>query len=309
MKSKVEIKKMIINDPMETLVYLEELIRSNKHVKIHNLIFTLKSELYTLEKQNMSGALPFDEFSRLQSRINLNILNIIEQIPDNLFARGKSDQSQSSKPAVKINNPTAFIEVLSLIRKLSEVRIKELELQNIPNPEGLFSQLNTNRHIILNQIIKLVELHDYTLSSVEYRVIAEGFQAVFDNIKAAEYYRKAIDTIDEYTDSTNSQIVAIRCYAAFLYSVNRSYEGSMQFEAALLNNTNDEANIFNGYTRQMQFITECNMGDFNKAFHALTEAKKYYSAIINPMFKQQNLSNLEQAWNMSPLVGKYVYPE
>lgn len=305
MKSKVEVKKMIVESASEVLNYLEELTSNENDAAIFNLILTIKSELSDLNKLKLGGNISLEEYRRILSKIRLNILNITEEIPDRYFSR-KEEEAGSN--AAIFQNENIYIEVFSLIRQLADIRIQEINADSSPSAEALHSHLNSSRHILVNQIIKLVEVKQFSLSSVEYRIIAEAFQAVYDNVKAEEYFKRAIETIDEYTDSTNSKIVAIRSYAGFLYLMNKPEEGAKQFASAILNNTNDISNNFNGYTFQMQFANEVDVGNYDLAIECYKKAKAYYLKIGNIGVRDRNLSSLENTWNYKNMPTSFSKP-
>lgn len=305
MKSKIDVKRMLVKNSMEALSYLDELISEEKSVQLQNLIFITKGDLVDLAASKTAGTISHEEHSRDMSRIRLNILNIIEEVPDRLFSTEAADENVTRTVQ---ENHSVFIETLSLIRQLADLRVEEFKYFNDQNRDAIYSHMNTSRHILVNQIVKLVEMNNFTLSSAEYRVIADAFQGVFDNVKAEEYYKRAIETIDEYTDSANSKVVAARSYATYLYSVNKVEEGAQQFKAAILNNPNDLGNTLNGYTYQLKFAAEADLGLIDHAIISYKKAKEYYNLIINPYYKTMQLQTLEKTWAAKPNMANYTRP-
>lgn len=305
MKSKIEVKRMLVKSPMEALDYLDELMGEEKSAQLQKLIFVTQGDLADLSASKIAGSISHEEHSRDMSRIRLNILNIIEEIPDRLFFT-ETTEADSSRTVQEHQN--VFIETLSLIRQLANLKVEEFNHLSNPNRDIVYGHMNTNRHILVNQIVKLVEINNFTLSSAEYRVIAEALQNVFDNVKAEEYYKRAIETIDEYTDSANSKVVAARSYAAYLYSTNRIEEGAKQFKAAILSNTNDLGNNLNGYTYQAKFALEADLGLIDHAIISYTKAKEYYNLLINPFYRASQLQILEKTWTSKPNVANYKRP-
>jgi tetratricopeptide (TPR) repeat protein len=288
MKSKETIKGLIVKKPQEALEYLAEVVDRKEDTATFNAVLLIESQLSDLNNHNMQGTIALDDFTLGIQKIRNNILNVIEQAGDQYF-------SEEETEIIEHKDMATLFQVFALLRDLLELKINEALLLADPVP-SIGSYTNVKRHIILNQIIKLLRYSNIELSSVEYRVIAEAFQGLSDDIKAEEYFKKALNVIDEFTDSTNSKIVAIRSYGNFLYAKGKSAEGLKQYQSAIIDGTSQEVMTFNGYTYRLIFGQEADFGHYEVALEFYKKAVECFNKITNPTLRNNSLNALNAAW-------------
>lgn len=286
MKSRIEIKRMIESNPMNALDYLIDNLDEDANREFFNTAIVIKSDLVKTNKMQTLGLISFEENRRRQTQVNVNIIDIIDRIPDEFFSL-----SQSSLKYIPINE--GYLHVASLIRKLANIKIEYTTAKD-EFAKGFYTG---KRHLIATQAASLVERNNIEVSSLEYMTIAEAFHLSVDNIKAEELFKKAILNINEYSDSALIKIVIIRSYANFLYQINRPHDGANQYETAILKNLSSEANILNGYTYQMKFRNDSEIHDFDTAVESYEKAKEFYLKIDNKSIQRHNIKNLEKAWD------------
>jgi tetratricopeptide (TPR) repeat protein len=301
MKSRIEIKQMIAAKPKEALEYLESLVDQQKNTEITNVLILIQSELNEIEQMNLSGTSSYDEYRRGMNRINLNILKIVDDLPDGYF---ETVQDKKSAKDTHYEIDQTRMQVSTLIRDLVDIGIQDVNYAN-PTISGF---LNSKRHIITNQVVRLVEKSGLSISGAEYLVIANALHSLMDNVKAEQFFKRAIENIDEYTDSAISKINVIRSYADFLYRINRAADGAKQYATALVQGTMDEDYLINGYTYQMKFYNEADIQNYGIAIEDYKMAKSFYQQVGNSMVRNYNLNALENTWNSKNIPATYSRP-
>lgn len=298
---------MIESDSNNVLDYLESILDEKKHKETLELIIIQRRNLAEIKRRQSSGTIDYEEYSRILANINVNIFTIIEEIPDEFFVGSAEKEAQNkttSAPTIAMGINEGYLYVSGLIRELVELNIKEAETNN----SAVHSYLTQKRHVIVNQIVRIVEESKCTVSSREFNTIAEAFHRAGENASAEKYYKKSIMTIDEYTDSAYNKIMVIRSYADFLYRINRPLDGANQYESAVVEKDNDDANLTNGATYQMKFYNEADIGSYNEAIMSYQKAKDYYSRVGNMMMRDYNLRALENVWNSKQMPASYSRP-
>lgn len=291
MKSKVDIKKLVGDDPLEALVYLEK-IHAKDSNQTFNLILLLQSQFNDLKKAMNGGVISPSDANMTLNQIKLNIFSIIDDTKDEFFEPTDVKNNQENGET----NYLIILEIQKLIRDLTDFSI---ELSKHANPETYSTVsgfMNTKREVVLNQLVKLIRISNFELSVTDYKVIGDAFSKIFDYQSAEEYYKNAINKVDVYTDSSISKVKAIRTYANFLYTSGRDEEGLKLLETAILQNNSDLSNLLNGYTCSLIFINESNIEKFDNALVFYKKAENYYSQLKNNSAKNYWLSDLESKW-------------
>jgi tetratricopeptide (TPR) repeat protein len=297
MKSKIELKKMLADSSIKTLDYLEQLLVDKHDEENTNLMILIRSNLNSVEKVHTSGVSNYDDYQRGLNQVSVNILKIIDTLPDNYFSTDTKER--------KTNDVNTYeIEVLSLLRALADIEIKESDSTNA----AVNAYLNSKRHLLAIQAIRMINQNNVSISSLEYSLIANAFFRNVDPVKAEEIYKKAIESIDEYSDTAQSKIRAIRAYANFLYNINRTTDAAKQYESAILEGNTEADNIENGYTLQMLFSNECDSQDYERAVKTYKKAKDYLLKIGNSQVRSYQLNFLETVWNNKKVPPNYSRP-
>ncbi len=288
MNSRIDIKKMISPDAKVALDYLITVVDVAKDKDLENALIVIQTELETANRNNVVGALLGDEFQTKLNQININILKIIDYLPDAYLNASNTPSSAAMVPTTNgkddADTKNNRVYVSSLIRELVEIEItnaREHTEVNYAANFSLNSWYNTKRQVLVNQIIWFLESTHTTVSGSEYVNIARALVSVFDDNKGEQYYKKAISTIDVYTDSVTSKLAAVRSYADFLYRKGRADEGRKQFDSAIMQGEDGTTYALNGYTKQMQFNSEWDLQNFDAANKAIDEAKTFYNKIQN----------------------------
>lgn len=302
MKTNTEIKRMISVDIDAALDYLESLFANDNDA--FNMLIVIRSDLKQTEKLKLIGD---DAQYRMNlNRINLSLLKIIDDLPDSSVRR--SENTESTAMDVVFQQEKRFLS-FTLLKELWDLNLHETEARAInPDNQLLFSQMNSKRQIIVNNIIWLLEAYHLTVSSAEYLHIASALNGVYDNVKAEKYYKKAIEIIDEYTDSFSSKITAIRGYANFLYQMNRPEEGAKQYDSAIFESNNDVDNFTNAFTYQGKFLDEASLKNYENAVDAYKKSKNHYAKINNIGVSQYNMRLLENLWNSTQMPSSFSRP-
>lgn len=201
-----------------------------------------------------------------------------------------------------------YFKSLALAKKQNDQSQISQNLNNIAIAKYYQKKFDEATHYHEQSIIIKESLEDYAGMANGYMNFASLYNEHKKYKKAEEYYKRAIETIDEYTDSATSKVVAARSYATYLYSINRVEEGAKQFKAAILTNSNDLGNTMNGYTFQLKFAAEADLVLIDHAVISYMQAKEYYSQIINPYYKTMQLQTLEKIWALKPAVAKLPKP-
>ena len=300
-KTNTEIKRMISVDTNAALDYLETLFADDNDT--FNALIVIKSDLKQTEKLKLIGN---DTDYRINlNRINLSLLKIIDDLPESSI---RNSENEDNPADLAIQREKRF-QSFTILKELWDLNIYESEARaNTPDNQILFSQMNSKRQIIVNNIIWLLEAYHLTVSSAEYLHIASALNGVFDNVKAEKYYKKAIEIIDEYTDSFASKITAIRGYAGFLYQMNRPEEGAKQYDSAIFDSNNDVDNFTNAFTYQAKFLDEAGAKNYEKAIEAYQKAKNHYEKINNIGISQYHMRNLENLWKNAQIPTTFNRP-
>jgi tetratricopeptide (TPR) repeat protein len=302
-KTNTEIKRMISTDIDAALDYLETLFVNDNDS--FNMLMVVRGDLKETEKLKLIG--DDNQYRMNLNRINLSLLKIVDDLPDASVKNSeKTDNAQDDVVVQQEKRILAF----NLNKELWDLTIYETEARaSFPdNYPTLFSNFNGKRQILVNNIIWLLEAYHLTVSTAEYMNIASALNSVYDTIKAEKYYKKAIEIIDEYTDSYISKITAIRSYANFLYQMNRPLEGAKQYESAIAECKNDADYLTNGYTYQLRFVAESSVKNYDKAIEAYKKAKEHYEKISYGTKSQNNIKVLENAWKAAQIPTTYKQP-
>ncbi len=303
MQSKIELKRQIGKKPDDILDYLENLLEDDS--TILNLILTIKSNFQHIKSQNMQGLLSFEDYNRSMTKIRLNILDIIDELPDKYFVAKQEAHTEIEKSA---GHDTALFEVSKLIRDLSKINVAQTKLTNDYKDVKAGKQMNIQKQIINDQIIKFAEIYNIILSVSEYTLIADTFRSTADYAKAEVYYKKAIDHTDAYTDSAVAKIAAIRGYALFLYQMNRPEEGLAQFESAILEGESQQAQVLNGLTYNLIFTEEAIIKNYESAVAAYAKAKACFLNVNDLSVRRNHMIELENAWVNNIIPKHYTRP-
>ncbi len=285
MNTKTDIKKMISPDAKVALDYLVTVVDAANDKDMENALIIIRTELETVSRNNVLGTIQADEFQTKLNQININILKIIDYLPDSYLNAINTPSAAAIVSSTKGNDessPSNRLIVSAFLRELLDLEIQNAEDHtdaNYANNFNLNSWYNTKRQTLVNQIIWFLESTHTTVSSSEYLNIARALVSVFDDTKAEQYFKRAISTIDVYTDSVTSKLTAVRSYANFLYTKGRSEEGAKQYDSAIMQGEDGTTYSLNGYTRQMQFGSEWEVQNFTAANIAADAAKNYYNKI------------------------------
>lgn len=295
MSSKREIKKMITDDLARAIQETEEIVGNREDM--FNLLLLLKRELNETEHLHRAGTSDYDTYRRGMNQISLNLLKIIDDLPEDSFSDGTPDKGEREYSQVET-------DLAALIREITELEIREADSDN----HAVKGYINGKRHVVAIQALRTITQHRVSLSSLELSVVAYAFFRNVDLVKAEQIYRMAIENIDEYTDSAQNKIVAMRSYANFLYNINHHEDGAKQYEAAVLKGNGEIDNVTNGYTFLMKFGNECDAQNYSGAIQSYQRAKDYFRAIGNGSVRAYNLSSLEQAWNNKRIPPDFSRP-
>ena len=306
MQSKIDLKKQIGKKSDDILDYLENLLEDDN--TILNLILTIKSNFSHIKSQNMQGLLSFEDYNRSMTKIRLNILDIIDELPDKYFIVKKENDLEAEKKEVRAESEVAFFEISKLIRDLAQINIERSKLQDSFSDLLAIKHTNIQKQIINDQIIKFTEIYNITLSVSEYTLIADVFRSISDYTKAEVYYKKAINNTDVYTDSVVAKITAIRGYALFLYQINRPGEGLAQVQSAILEGESQQAQILNGTTYLLIFNKEARMKNYEPAIVAYAKAKACFSKVNDATVRRNHLIELGNAWINNNIPRTYEKP-
>ena len=297
MKSRIELKKEITKSSMKTIELLEKILAEKEDSTFVNLLIVIKSDLNKTIELDISGVSDKDDYRRGINRVNVNILKIIDDLPSHYF-----DEQEEVSGTKEYDKDAS--EISSLIRELSELEIREADSNN-QNTKGY---INSKRHIIAIQVIRMIEQTQVSISSLEYSLIAYSFYRSVDIIKAEQIYKKAIGNIDVYTDSAQSKINAMRSYANFLYNISRYNDGAKQYESAILEGDTETSNVINGYTYQSKFANESDIPNYENALISYKTAKEFYMKIRNNIVRNHNLNDLATIWNSKNIPPSYSRP-
>jgi tetratricopeptide (TPR) repeat protein len=302
-KTNTEIKRMISADIDAALDYLETLLANDNDA--FNMLIVIRGDLKQTEQLKLIGD---DAQYRMNvNRINLSLLRIIDDLPDSSVKN--SENTGSNTPDDAVFQQEKRLQVFTVLKELWDLNIYETEARaEAPDNQALFSNLNSKRQIIVNNAIWLLEVYHLTVSTAEYMNIAFALNSVYDTVKAEKYYKKAIEIIDEYTDSFAAKVSAIRGYANFLYQMNRPEEGAKQYESAVIEGKNDVAYFTNGYTYQQIFNAEAGAKNYEKALAAYKKAKESYEKISYGSKSKNNLNLLENAWIGAHMPATFKQP-
>jgi tetratricopeptide (TPR) repeat protein len=295
MKSKIEIKKLVGNDPMEALTYLETVFAAKADKQTLNLILLLQSQYNELKKVKNEGTISAGDANMTLNQIKLNIFSIIDDTPDEDFKEVEPKNTIQGGDSSNL----IFLEILKLIRELTDFNIELSKHFNAPNYLAIGTNMNTKREVVLNQLIKLIRISNFELSVPDYKVIGDAFFNVFDYQRAEEYYQNAIAKVDAYTDSSTSKVNAIRTYAGFLYNSGRPDEAFKQLETAILQSNSEVSKLLNGYTCALIFFNEANVSNFDNALDFYKKALQFYKSISNSSIRNYWLIELENNWQSS----------
>lgn len=303
MKSRTEVKRMITSNSMEVLEYLEKLIEGKEDEGMINTLIMMRSDLVDIERTHQRNLSDYDEYRRGLNKVNLNILKVIDDLPDQYF--NEQVEPEPQQVTTTIVSSQLRLQVANLVKDLLDISIQE----NQPNNNAYIGGfLNHKRHVILSQIIRLVEENKLSIAGTEYLAIANAYNSILDTTKAEQYFKRGIENIDEYADSAFSKIFIIRSYADFLYRNNRHSDGAKQYESAVLEGQGDMDSVINGYTYQMKFVNECDVMNYDEALKAYKKAKEYILNIQNKIVQRYNIDALEHAWNNKQLPPVYSRP-
>lgn len=295
MKSKIEIKKLVGNDPMEALSYLETVFAAKADKQTFNLILLLQSQYNELKKAKSEGTISAGDANMTMNQIKLNIFSIIDDTSEEDFKEVEPKNAQHGSDS----NNMIFLEILKLIRELTDFNIELAKYFNEPNYLVVATNTNTKREVVVNQLIKLIRISDFELSVPDYKVIGDTFFNLFDYQRAEEYYKNAVTKVDEYTDSATSKVNAIRTYAGFLYNSGRPVEAFKQLETAILQNNSELSKLLNGYTCALIFFNEANVSNFDNALDFYKKALNFYQSINNSSIRDYWLIELKNNWHNS----------
>jgi tetratricopeptide (TPR) repeat protein len=302
-KTNTEIKRMIGADIDAALDYLETLLANDNDS--FNMLMVVRGDLKETEKLKLIGD---DAQYRMNlNRINLSLLRIVDDLPDSSVKN--SENTNNSTPDDTVFQHEKRLQVFTVLKELWDLNISETKARaEVPDNQALFSNFNSKRQIIVNNAIWLLEVYHLTVSTPEYMNIAFALNSVYDTVKAEKYYKKAIEIIDEYTDSFASKVSAIRGYAYFLYQMNRPEEGAKQYESAVIEGKNDVVYFTNGYTYQQIFNAEAGAKNHEKALDAYKKAKQNYEKISYGSKNKNNLTLLENAWKTAQMPATFKQP-
>lgn len=286
MNTRTDIKKMISPDAKIALDYLVTVVNAANDKDMENALIVIKTELETVSRNNLLGTIQADEFQTKLNQININILKIIDYLPDNYLNLSNTPSAaaivSNTKSTDDSDSQKNRLIVSGLLRELLDFEVlwaRDQADPTIVNNYNLSSWYNTKRQTLVNQIIWFLESTHTTVSTSEYVNIARGLVSVFDDNKAEQYFKRAISTIDVYTDSVTSKLSGVRSYANFLYTKGRADEGSKQYDSAIMQGEDSTTYALNGYTRHMQFSSEWEVQNIPAANAAADAAKGYYNKI------------------------------
>jgi tetratricopeptide (TPR) repeat protein len=301
---RVDIKKKIADDAQDAISFLLELVESknDQDEEIMNPLITIAAELKRAKKENLLGTGGSnDDFQRHLNNINANLLKIVDILPEHYFnettASTVLEQSALLEPAY-IHQQAMFSQVTGLIQNLIDIDIQYSQIEDNPL---LGSYLNTKRQVNIDHIMRISIGNGLTLSSSQYTVIAVALHNVLDNIRAEQYFKKAIEIIDPYSDSVHTKLAAMRSYAYFLYNLSRYEDGAKQYESAIVKGNSDFDQYLNGYTWQMKFNSEASHQRYQAAKEAYEKAKACYEQIKNVTVRNHNLNGLEAMMKASQI--------
>ena len=245
----------------------------------------------------------YDDYARKSTQVRLNVLNLINDIPNRYF---ESKVISKSIENFTTDNNYTFLTISKLIRELVDI---EAEYSLNQDEILVRTNLNNKRTVLVNQVTKLIHAHQFSLSGIEYQVIANAFYAVSDYDKASEFYQKAIKSIDEFTESAVTKITSIRNYANFLFKINQIEAATKQYETAILNVNSSQANLQNGRTLQMQFVNQIEHRMVEAAVDSFRLAKQSYSKIENPTRRNSLIIDLKTIWLNSHVLAGTQMPD
>ncbi len=298
MKSKFEVKQLIQDELNDVFDYFEEALISKIDGELVNSVILLKSTFKETERLNNLGVTSYEDYHRKITQVKLNILNLIDDIPNHFF---EQKTNTTSIEHFTIDNNYTFLTVSKLIRELIDIAAE----YRLNQEESLIrANLNAKRTVLVNQVAKLINTHQFSLSGIEYQVVADAFYAISDYDNAQEFYQKGIANIDKYTESAVSKISSIRNYANFLFKINQIEKGIKQYETAILAVNSTQANIQNGQTYQMQFVNQLEHQMIEPAVESFKLARAYYLKVENPTNRNVLIRDLKTIWFSSHvLVG------
>jgi tetratricopeptide (TPR) repeat protein len=303
MKSKFEVKQLIQDDLNDVFGYLEEILTTKNEGDFINSIILLKSTFKETQRLNNLGVMNYEDYNRKITQVKLNILNLIDDIPNHLFEQKTNTTSFEN---LTIDNNYTFLTISKLIRELIDVAAA----YRLNQEESLIrANLNNKRTVLVNQVTKLINTYQFSLSGIEYQVIADAFYAISDYDKAQEFYQKGIENIDKYTESAVSKISSIRNYANFLFKINQIEKGKKQYETAILAVDSTQANIQNGQTYQMQFMNQLEHRMVEPAVESFKLARAYYLKVENPTNRNLLVRDLKTIWFNSPVLAGIQMPD
>jgi tetratricopeptide (TPR) repeat protein len=232
----------------------------------------------------------YEDYNRKLTQVKLNILNLIDDIPNHFFEQKTNIKSIEN---FTIDNNYTFLTISKLIRELVDIAAA----YRLNQEESIIrANLNNKRTVLVNQVTKLINTHQFSLSGIEYQVVADAFYAISDYDNAQEFYRKGIESIDKYTESAVSKISSIRNYANFLFNINEKEKGAKQYETAILAVNSTQANVQNGRTYQMQFVNQLEHRMIEPAVESFKLARNYYSKVENPTNRNLLIRDLKTIW-------------
>jgi tetratricopeptide (TPR) repeat protein len=290
MKSKFEVKQLIQDNLNDVFDYLEAEIVAKADEDFVNSTLLLKSTFKETERLNNLGVMSYEDYNRKLTQVKLNILNLIDDIPNHFFEQKTNIKSIEN---FTIDNNYTFLTISKLIRELVDIAAA----YRLNQEESIIrANLNNKRTVLVNQVTKLINTHQFSLSGIEYQVVADAFYAISDYDNAQEFYRKGIESIDKYTESAVSKISSIRNYANFLFNINEKEKGAKQYETAILAVNSTQANVQNGRTYQMQFVNQVEHRMIEPAVESFKLAKDYYSKVENPTNRNLLIRDLKTIW-------------
>ena len=286
MNTRTDIKKMISPDAKVALDYLVTVVDAANDRDLENALIVIKTELETVNRNSVLGTLAADEFQTKLNQININILKIIDYLPDTYLNLSNTPSAaaivSNTKSTDDSDSQKNRLIVSALLRELLDLELKcagDQAVSTYVYNYNLSSWYNTKRQTLVNQIIWFLESTHTTVSTSEYVNIARALVSVFDDNKAEQYFKRGISTIDVYTDSVTSKLSGVRSYANFLYTKGRADEGAKQYDSAIMQGEDATTYALNGYTRHMQFSSEWEVQNFTAASAAADAAKAYYNKI------------------------------
>jgi len=307
MKTKFEVKKLIEDNLLDVFDYLENVLTDKEESNFVNPLVILKSSFKETQQLNNLGAMDYDDFSRKIIQIKLNVLNLIDDIPNHFFESKTVQIDNKNKITIQSQDSDyTFLTISKLIRELVDIAA-DFSLNQ--NESIIRKNLNDKRTVLVNQVSKLINRHQFSLSGIEYQIIANAFYEISDYDKATEFYKKAIESIDEFTESAVSKIISIRSYANFLFKINEIELGKKHYQTAILNVNSSQANLQNGKTYQMQFINYIEHRMVETAVESYQLAKEYYLKIENPTTKNRLIRDLKTIWLNSHVLAGTQIPE